>query len=202
VDSRLRRRDRTFLICGGATNFAAVGEDLPRAFVDRDRALEWIEQRLLEEAGKTMPEERLGPRHFGAAMGLGDDENAALMDHLEMRELRAGETLFREGEPSDELYFVLWGRVSIVHGEVRPDALRVVTFLPGNILGNVAFADALPRTASAVCEEDCGLVLLRRSSLQALAAERPELVTRIYVELAADIAARLRATDELLRESA
>jgi len=114
----------------------------------------------------------------------------------------AGEVVFGDGEPSDELYFLLSGRVSIVHGAARPEAFRIVTLLPGNILGNVAFADSLPRTASAICDEPSDLVRLRRSALEALGRDHPELVTRVYVELAADIASRLRATDELVRERA
>jgi SulP family sulfate permease len=164
--------------------------------------VEWIEQQFVEEVGRTVPQESLEPRDFGLAMGLTDEENDALVTHLERCELKAGEVVFGDGEPSDELYFLLSGRVSIVHGAARPEAFRIVTLLPGNILGNVAFADSLPRTASASCDEPSDLVRLRRSALEALGRDHPELVTRVYIELAADIASRLRATDELVRERA
>jgi sulfate permease, SulP family len=202
VSARFGQQQRSFVICGGPAGLVAVGDELPPAFRDRDRALEWIEQRLITESLGEIPEARLEPRAFGEAMGLNEEETQALLPHLESRALSAGEMVFGDGDPSDELYFLLSGRVSIVHGEAGPDALRVVTFLPGNVFGNIAFADALPRTASAVCDADCTLVLLRRAALRQIGSQRPDLVMRIYIELAADLASRLRATDSLVRESA
>jgi SulP family sulfate permease len=202
VGARLHRRGRSLLTCGGPAGLVAVGDELPRTFTDRDRAVEWIEQQFVEEVGRTVPQESLEPRDFGFAMGLTDAENDALVTHLERCELKAGEIVFADGEPSDELYFLLSGRVSIVHGAARPEAFRIVTLLPGNIFGNVAFADSLPRTASAICDEASDLVRLRRSALEALGRDHPELVTRVYIELAADIASRLRATDDMVRERA
>ena len=99
------------------------------------------------------------------------------------------------GDASKELYFLLSGRVTIILGQVR-----IVTFLAGNMFGDVAFVDGEPRSADAVCDADCRVMVLSHETLARIEAEAPELKGRVHVALALEIAARLRATDRMVRE--
>ncbi len=118
----------------------------------------------------------------------------------EIRDLPAGTAVFREGDAGNELYFLLSGRLSIYLTRGGRQGTRVVTFLPGNTFGDVAFIDGRPRTASAVCDVDCHVLMLSRPGLDRLAQEAPDVVARIYASLALDIAGRLRNTDQMLRD--
>lgn len=115
--------------------------------------------------------------------------------HCPIVELAAGSTIFRAGEASKELYFLLSGRVTIILGH-----MRIVTFLAGNMFGDVAFVDGEPRSADAVCDTDCRVMVLSHETLEKIEAEAPELKGRVHVALALEIAARLRATDRMVRE--
>jgi CRP-like cAMP-binding protein len=45
---------------------------------------------------------------------LGDEERDAIASRMEVRRIRAGHLVFREGDPSDGLYVVQSGEVGIV----------------------------------------------------------------------------------------
>ncbi|PWB62937.1 MAG: hypothetical protein C3F16_05880 [Betaproteobacteria bacterium] len=198
---RLGTENRTLLLCGGPPGLPAVdGATLPPVFPDRDRAIEWIEGRVLEEAGLHASESALDPAALGAMLALGEEDTRRLLAVTEIRDLASGEAVFREGDAGNELYFLLRGRLSIYLAHQGAKGTRVVTFLPGNTFGDVAFIDGRPRTASAVCDVDCRVLMLSRAGLDRLALEAPDVVARIYASLALDIAGRLRSTDRLLRE--
>src|ERR1043166_10096095 len=65
---------------------------------------------------------------------------------------KAGDTVFKEGEPGDQMYVVLEGEVDIiVHDKV------VETVGVDNFLGEMALIDERPRSATAVAKTDCKL---------------------------------------------
>lgn len=68
------------------------------------------------------------------------------------------------------------------------------------MFGDVAFIDGAPRSAHALCDVDCSVVVLDRDALARIEAEAPELKGRVHEALALELAARLRATDRLMRE--
>jgi len=178
----------------------AIGGNLPPVFPDRDRAVEWVEGRLLEEAGLHAGDTALDPAAIGKLLNLNEEDTRKLLGVTEIRDLQAGSAVFREGDAGNELYFLLSGRLSIYLTRGEKEGTRVVTFLPGNTFGDVAFIDGRARTASAVCDVACRVLMLSRPGLDRLAQEAPDVVARIYASLALDIAGRLRSTDQMLRD--
>ncbi len=69
----------------------------------------------------------------------------------------AGTRLFSAGDPADHIYY-------LVSGRVRLDEIDA-TLEAGTLFGEIAFfAETRTRTASAICESDCQLVLLDEGS--------------------------------------
>jgi SulP family sulfate permease len=200
TNARLHTERRSLLLCGRPEGLAAVDGGLPPSFPDRDRAVEWIEGRILEELGLHSGEAAIDPHAIGKLLGLDDADTKALLGVTEVRHVPAGSAVFREGDAGSELYFLLSGRLSIILSRGPNPGTRVVTFLPGNTFGDVAFIDGRARTASAVCDVDCEVLMLSREGLDRLALTAPGVVARIYASLALDIAGRLRSTDQLLRD--
>lgn len=77
----------------------------------------------------------------------------------ERRSYKAGETIFREGDPGREMFIVDSGRVRIWRGE--PENQSVLGFIePKGIFGEMALINSNPRIASATAETDviCSIV--------------------------------------------
>lgn len=195
VAAKLASEKRTLLLSGNPPGLFAVAGSLPPSFPDRDRAVEWIEERFMGEATMPVPPAVVHASAFARVLNFGERGTEILLRNCPIVEFPAGSTVFRARDESKELYFLLAGRVTIVLGE-----MRLVTFLAGNMFGDVAFVDGEPRSADAVCDEKCRVMVLDRETLAKIEEEAPELKGRVYVALAREIAGRLRATDRIVRE--
>lgn len=108
------------------------------------------------------------------------------------RTVKAGTVIFKEGTRGDEAFMIRKGAVDIVVDfEGKP--MTIATLGPGEIFGEMALIDELPRAAGAVAAEDTELLIVRsppfRRRLDALSESDPVLryLIDIYVS-------RLRTT--------
>ena len=79
-----------------------------------------------------------------------------------------GEAIFQQGEPGDTLYIVAEGQV-----DIRIDDQLIETIGAGDILGEMALIEDLPRSASAIAATDCLLVPITRQHFLTLIQRTP-----------------------------
>jgi CRP-like cAMP-binding protein len=108
--------------------------------------------------------------------------------------------LVRQGEASDALYLLLWGRVLVTrtHPDLR-QPIVLATLGPGEVVGEMGLLDETTRSATVTAIDE--VVIARRIGTRDFA----ELIVRspeIYGGLVRLMSARLRSTDELLTELA
>jgi voltage-gated potassium channel len=95
---------------------------------------------------------------------------------LRPRDLAAGRTVVRKGEPGDCMYFIVEGEVAIrLPG-------RQVRLSEGAFFGEMALITGEPRVASVVTLQPARLLVLDVADFRALAASRPELSQAIHAE--------------------
>jgi CRP-like cAMP-binding protein len=107
-----------------------------------------------------------------------------------------GETIFREGDPGDELLVILEGEVDFSKRSASGSDLHLATFRAGSWFGDMAVLSDEPRSATARARTPARILSLRGDRLKELVLEMPELSFEIFRELAA----RLRAADRRLEE--
>ena len=104
--------------------------------------------------------------------------------------VHAGQTLFEEGDTADAAYLVESGSVEITSG--KGDGRRVLAVLgEGDIVGEMAIIDGLPRSATATALSDSLLTEVSKETL----LERVEHVDDIIVHLLWVLISRLRAAN-------
>ena len=79
--------------------------------------------------------------------------------HLDRRE-----TLFNRGDEGDALYAVVEGLVRIWVGSDSGKELTFSIMEPGDVFGEIALLDGLPRTANATAQESTVLLVIQRSA--------------------------------------
>lgn len=130
------------------------------------------------------------------------DANARAVDRLVsmsgLRHLQRGEILFTQGDEGDGLYAVHSGLVRIWLGSSSGKELTLGLMEPGDVIGEIALLDGLPRTANAVAAEDTILLAIRRETFLALIREEPQLGVHV-IELLCE---RLRRNTDMLGEFA
>jgi CRP-like cAMP-binding protein len=103
------------------------------------------------------------------------------------RDYRAGDVIFREGDPAQELFIIQSGEVEIRLGN------RVLEKLPQySIFGEMALIDAAPRSATAVAVSDVKLVPVGEKQLLFLISNTPHFALNVMRVMAR----RLRATNK------
>ena len=114
-----------------------------------------------------------------------------------------GAILFRESEPGDCMYLLVHGMVSIVlRAPNDPDkTIRLVTFAPGVVFGELALLQGSPRSADGICDTECTVYSISRSALERLGAQNHLIAIKVYKALALILADRLRRTTTELRHA-
>jgi CRP-like cAMP-binding protein len=112
-----------------------------------------------------------------------------------VRDFEPGATLFREGEPGEEMYVIQAGRVRI--SKMIANGERVLATLgPGEFLGEMAILNAKPRTATAVVTEEgpARLLVIDARRFEQMVANNREITLRLIKKLAV----RLASADSLI----
>jgi sulfate permease, SulP family len=186
---------RRLLLGGG---FEAA-EPRVRLFSELDRGVEWCEDRLLEARVVPVPTpgEAL-PTLLQDSLGSSVDPRR-LMDYLEVQEIDRGEELIRQGDSSEDLYFLESGRLTAQLRGEDGRTVRLQTMGPGSVVGEVSLYGGTARTASVVSEERSKLYRLTRESLEAMEHGDPELAAAVHRLFARLLASRLADSQQTIR---
>lgn len=148
-------------------------------FPTRARALEAAEDRLLDQQPRHRPDARpewLDETVTDPALAT------ALRPFLACRDHEPGDYLCRQGDPTDTLMFIEFGRIGVmVRSAAAETCVRV--FGPRTVAGEHGFVLRQPRTASLLVEQPSRVWTLDRAVYDRLADTRPEIVTALLREL-------------------
>ncbi|GAB1421766.1 cyclic nucleotide-binding domain-containing protein [Anaerolineales bacterium] len=120
---------------------------------------------------------------------------------------QAGDIIFEENSPGDEIYIIANGEVEILvdpallgsEGTGGPHTIAVLR--RGQSFGEVSLVDQGLRSAGARCaKQDSHLIIIPRERLMLLCNTYPQLGYKLMKNLAADLAMKLRHTDLQVRE--
>ena len=114
---------------------------------------------------------------------LSDEDRAELAAVCKVHEYDRGEVVFAEGEPANDFFTVVAGRVKVIKG--TPDGKTVILeiFGPGDPVGAVAVYEELPYPATAVALEPTTCLRLPKTDFYGLLESRPSLVRGLLLSL-------------------
>ena len=175
-------------------------EHQARSFAELDNALEWVENRILDEARlERAAEKPLELPEMELFKGRRQETLAELEDCMYKRSYKAGETIFKRGEHGDELLLIRRGSVRITLPLDEKQSHHLATFGRGDFIGEMSFLDRAPRSADAIAFTDTDLYALSRERFDALASGHKKLAINLFDTLARMLAIRLRYTNAELR---
>lgn len=126
--------------------------------------------------------------------GLSPAEWDRLVATMERRRFGAGEVVMRRGEVDRSLYLVASGELEVFVPDGR-DERSVRVQGPGTILGEVAFFDGQPRSATVKAVVEGEMLRLSTEAFDVLAARHPDLGRKIVLDLGRILALRLRQAE-------
>lgn len=167
-----------------------------RRFTDLDRGLEWCEEFILGQTDVA----RLLPEVLDEA--LTREGCRIFVEMCEQRRVAAGEALVRQGEPSDEMFFVVSGRVQVLlrlEGDRADEAKRLRAFGPGTVVGEMGFYSGEPRSADILAEKETEVLCVTRERMAEIEEVHPALARSIHRHVINTLAQRLRCSNDEIR---
>jgi MFS superfamily sulfate permease-like transporter len=169
-----------------------------RVFGDVDRAIEWAEDDLLHETGGAVLAE-IPLAEVAVLRDLSSQEAEIFAAHTRRAGFSRGTEIFREGDPGKELFVLVQGRASVYLRQ--PDGeIRLATFAPGTIFGELAILDAGPRSATVVADEDVICHVLSGSDFAALSDTAPAVAIKLLAGLGRELSTRLRRANRTIHQ--
>ena len=175
-------------------------ERLIQTFNELDEALEWVEERLIEEEHlERLQEKPLELREIDVFLGRKETTLAALESCMDKRSYKAGEKIFARGDAGDEMFLIRRGAVRIVLPISDTQGHHLATFGRSDFFGEMAFLDPAARSADALALTDTDLFALSRKRFDTLAEEHKKLAIGLVLGVARVLAIRLRYANAELR---
>lgn len=161
----------------------AVSPDIaltPAAQVVADVVIESLRRRTV------LPRVAAALERLTVFAGLTDEQARRLAGACELREVAAGERLFRQGQQAERLYLLLSGAVVVDVG-----GRRVGQVHDGDCIGELALLTSEPHSAGASVAQDVVAATLSRVALQRLTRQRPDIGVVVYRNLAVGLGRKL-----------
>jgi serine/threonine protein phosphatase PrpC len=127
---------------------------------------------------------------------LGERELLRVMQSVEVRDYKDGETIIREGDKGDELFIVLDGKVRVTRGDQT-----LLDLGPGEHVGEMALIRSVPRSASVSAVGDAALIAIRRADFFEILRKEHEIAVKMLWQFLGVLADRLDQTSSELHNA-
>jgi sulfate permease, SulP family len=124
---------------------------------------------------------------------------AAIESHLQRASYQHGDVIFREGDPGGEVFILTKGTASAFLQSLD-GTIRLATFAPGTVFGELAILDGGQRSATVVADEDLVCFVLTMSNFTALTERNPSVAVRILAAIGRELSARLRTANRTIHQ--
>ncbi len=123
-----------------------------------------------------------------------------ISEHMHIARFEAGDLVFSEGDPGDEVFFVVDGILDIlkfIDGKVEK---KIAVKAPGGSLGEMAVIGNFSRTAAVKARTDATLLTLSRRRFDQICEDHPKIGVKIIRAIARILSHHLRDTSQELLE--
>ena len=130
---------------------------------------------------------------------LRPEELYVISEFSEYRHIPAGGAAFRPGDEGDALFIIDSGQV-VIRRESEDGPTDVARFISGECFGELDLLRNAPRTALAVAETECRLLMFPRAgtTFEEVLQEHPAISAQLLHKLLAQIAGRIRSANKLI----
>ena len=137
---------------------------------------------------------------IGIFADLGREDREEVARHMTIRTCEPGELLCREGDPGDELYVIVSGRVAVTITPKGASEIVLNHVGAGAFFGEMSILEQAPRSATCRAEERSQVLALGAEGFHALIRSRPRAAVTLLRRMAAITASRLGNMGSLISQ--
>ena len=171
----------------------------PGPFPDVDRAIEYAEDDLLREHCQSNAAE-LALADLSFFVGFEPAHIEAVTALMKRKVYQPGVVLFREGEAGDEVLIVTFGTASAYLHLPNGANIRLATFAPGTMFGELAILDQKPRAATVIADTELICYGMSRADYATLAQKSPAAAIQFMAAIGRELSGRLRSANRTIHQ--
>jgi CRP-like cAMP-binding protein len=126
---------------------------------------------------------------------LTDEEWSEFLDAMERRVFPQGAEILKAGDRDRTLYLIASGEVEVVVDSAA-GRRRLATVGAGSVVGEMAFFDGAPRSATVVALAQVEVLALRQERFEQMVAWRPRIAVKLLTDLGRVLSQRLRKLNQ------
>jgi CRP-like cAMP-binding protein len=134
--------------------------------------------------------------HVPVMAGLDDEAIGFLSAMAKEEHYAAGAVIIGEGDPGNRMFFLSGGHVTVIKGYGTPQSMTLGRLGPGEFFGEMSLVESVVRSASVLAEGDVTACTLKGADFHRLYRHRPDQYGIVMLNIARDLARRLRSLDE------
>ncbi len=120
---------------------------------------------------------------------------------MQVRRVRDGQAIFKEGDPGDAWYVIFDGAADVTKNDESGPPKAILTLGPRACFGEMAILDHSPRSATVTARGDSTVFRFPRADFEDLLAADNLAAYKLVYEMAKVLAMRARATTQRLAEA-
>ena len=170
-------------------------------FATTAMAVEWVENSLLKQSGRgDDPTSAPAGAEDALISVIGERNKAmALLPYFAIRDIRAGDTVFRQGDDDYDTILLVRGTLSAHLDLGHGHSVRLRKFLPGTLTGEMAFYTDRKRSASLMADTDATIGVISGASLVRMNQDQPAVAAEFHQMAARLMAQRIISMNAMLR---
>ena len=166
--------------------------------LDVDRGIQRAEDELLRTQPR-LHDSEMQLAQVGVFAGFNAIDLKTIEPYLKRVSYPAGAVVFRENEVGDEVLIVMKGTAS-AYLQMPNTNIRLATFAPGTIFGELAILDQGVRSATVIADKELACLALTTSDFAALSAKSPSIAIRLLAAIARELSGRLRTANRTIHQ--
>jgi CRP-like cAMP-binding protein len=174
-----------------------LDEDQSLCFANTAMAVEYVENSLLKLFGGD--EDAISAEDALVAIIGERDKAIALLPYFTDHDIRAGDQVFRQGDDADGSILLVRGSLSAHLDLGGGQSVRLRKFLPGTLMGEMAFYTGRKRSASLMADTDATIGVISGESILRLNRDQPAVAAEFHQMAARLMAYRIISMNAMLR---
>ena len=121
-------------------------------------------------------------------------------EHMHVSRFEPGDIVFAEGDPGDEMCFVVDGTLDVLKNQSGKIEKKIAIKAPGGSIGEMAVIGDFSRTATVKAATDVTLLTLSRRRFDQICGEYPAIGVKVMRSIARILSLHLRDTSQELSQ--
>lgn len=166
-----------------------------KLFDDLDDAIEWTENKIIQESMiEEKEEELLGLGDFTLFEERKEDTLAEIESLVECRSFKKGEVIYSQGDAQGEIFLIRRGLVRIMLPGENRKSVHLSTIGQNNFFGEFSFLEGSPHYTDVIAATNADLYVISREAFNTFSEHHKKASFQFMQSLASELAERLRLT--------